>query len=54
MADIEGNVYKTIVIGLQNWMAENLKTTKYRDGVTIPNVSNSTTWASLSTGILLV
>ena len=50
VADIEGNVYKTIVIGLQNWMAENLKTTKYRDGVTIPNVSNSTTWASLSTG----
>jgi uncharacterized protein (TIGR02145 family) len=50
VTDVDGNVYPVISIGTQIWMAENLKTTKYRDGVAIPNIVDDSGWAGLTTG----
>jgi len=50
VSDIDGNVYHTVTIGSQVWMVENLKTTKYRNGDPIPNVTVHETWISINTG----
>ncbi len=65
VTDIDGNVYNTITIEIadgtlksanttqkvsQTWMVENLKTTKYRNGDPIPNITQGENWSSITTG----
>lgn len=49
VTDIQGNIYKTIIIGEQEWMGENLKATKFNNGTDIPNVTDMTDWVRIST-----
>jgi uncharacterized protein (TIGR02145 family) len=44
MTDQEGNVYKTIVIGTQEWMAENLNASIYRNGDAIATGLSDADW----------
>jgi uncharacterized protein (TIGR02145 family) len=50
VTDIDGNVYHTIKIGTQVWMVENLKTTKFRDGTSIRNVTDHYSWVQMNYG----
>ena len=52
MTDSSGNVYMTVKIGTQVWMASNLKTRKYRDGSSISEVTDASIWAGLTSGAL--
>jgi uncharacterized protein (TIGR02145 family) len=43
-------IYNTVTIGTQVWTSRNLNVSHYRNGDTIPEVRNFTTWAQISTG----
>lgn len=50
VTDYDKNVYKTIIIGKQEWMTENLNVSHYRNGDSIPEVQDPEKWAKLTTG----
>jgi uncharacterized protein (TIGR02145 family) len=50
VADNDGNIYSIKTIGSQVWMTQNLKTSKYRNGSPIPNVTNNHDWGSVGYG----
>ena len=50
VTDVDGNVYQTITIGDQEWMAGNLRVMHYRNGEIIPNITNNFDWGGSSTG----
>lgn len=50
VTDVDWNVYNIVTIGTQVWMAENFKSTKYRNGELIANVTDNVSWTGLTTG----
>lgn len=48
----DGKVYRTICIGTKEWLADNLCETKYRNGDTIPEITDNSAWIALTTGAL--
>ena len=52
LTDYDGNIYDVVQIGSQYWIKQNWKCTHLNDGTVIPEVTNDTTWAGLTTGAL--
>ena len=50
VTDIEGNVYNTVLINGQWWMAENMRSRTYNDGSLIPTGFSNDDWVELTTG----
>ena len=50
VTDVDGNTYQSVIIGEQEWMAENLKTTKFANGTLIPNVTDDDEWKAMTSG----
>lgn len=46
ITDIQGNIYTTVKIGAQEWMAENLRTTLFNDSSIIQYEGNSNAWGA--------
>jgi len=49
LSDVDDNIYRTVRIGNQIWMAENLKATHFDDGSVIPEETVDANWMGLTT-----
>jgi uncharacterized protein (TIGR02145 family) len=49
VTDVDGNSYATVQIGTQCWTQSNLRVSKYRDGSSIPNITDNTLWSQTNT-----
>ncbi len=50
VTDIDGTTYDAVQIDSQCWMAENLRTSSYRDGSTIKNITDDLAWGPETSG----
>jgi uncharacterized protein (TIGR02145 family) len=46
ITDIQGNLYRTVHIGKQQWMVDNLKTQKFSDNRELHHITNLNLWFS--------
>ena len=49
VTDADGNTYPAVTIGTQVWMAENLKVTRFNNGIPIPNITDNSDWSQMQT-----
>ncbi|TVQ15198.1 MAG: hypothetical protein EA361_06305 [Bacteroidetes bacterium] len=54
VTDVDGNVYSTVQIGYQEWMAENLRVSRYNNGTPIPTGLNDSQWSQATSGAYAV
>ena len=50
VVDKDGNIYRTVIIGNQEWIVENLKVTTYADDSPIANLTVNVDWTGDTTG----
>ncbi|NTW84153.1 MAG: hypothetical protein HGB36_12465 [Chlorobiaceae bacterium] len=50
MVDVDGNSYRAVREGTMIWTGENLEVSRYRNGDTIPEITDPKVWATLTTG----
>jgi uncharacterized protein (TIGR02145 family) len=46
--DIDGNNYKIVKIGNKLWMSDNLKVTRFNNGVELLNIKNKSKWSNIN------
>ncbi|MBK8506844.1 MAG: fibrobacter succinogenes major paralogous domain-containing protein [Saprospiraceae bacterium] len=51
ISDIDGNSYSTKIIAGREWMINNLRTTKYQNGVSIPDATSNSFWTNATAGV---
>jgi uncharacterized protein (TIGR02145 family) len=54
VTDVDGNSYGTVLVGDQEWMAQDLRTTKYRNSSPITTGLNNIDWQTASAGAFSV
>lgn len=50
IVDVDGNIYRTVTIGEQRWMKENLRTSRYSNGDLVPYEPGQSEWVALGSG----